>query len=393
MSEKKPSKNESPEQISNPTLNGRRRSGTRRVIRGDTAPRMTPAGIESFAIKESVAAAQEAQATAVRDIIASAPAHDIPAVANSLRAILDGSSPEDAALLRGVLESSAAGTETPVDLHPDEELSKGWRTGGYPYKNLLSRKAYEKKKYQLQVELLKLQAWVKETGQKVVILFEGRDAAGKGGTIKRFMEHLNPRGARVVALEKPSEVERGQWYFQRYVEHLPTAGEIVFFDRSWYNRAGVERVMSFCTTDEYAEFLRQTPEFERNLVRSGTHLIKFWFSVSREEQHRRFKEREAHPLKHWKLSPIDKASLDQWDAYTKAKETMFFHTDTADVPWTVIKSDCKKRARLSAMRYVLHRLPYTHKSLETIGPLDPLIVGRAHLVFESGERHGDSLLN
>ena len=194
-------------------------------------------------------------------------------------------------------------------------------------------------------------------------------------------------------LEKPSEVESGQWYFQRYVQHLPTAGEIVFFDRSWYNRAGVERVMKFCTPDEYAEFLRQAPEFERNLVRSGMHLIKFWFSVSREEQRRRFKEREAHPLKHWKLSPIDMASLDKWDAYTKAKETMFVHTDTADVPWTVIKSDCKKRARLSAMLYVLHRLPYTHKSPETIGALDPLIVGRAHLVFETGERHGDSPMN
>ena len=280
-------------------------------------------------------------------------------------------------------------------LTADEELSDGWRKGDYPYKNLLSEKeSARKQKYRLQVELLKLQAWVKATGQKVVILFEGRDAAGKGGTIKRLMEHLNPRGARVVALEKPSEVERGQWYFQRYVEHLPTAGEIVLFDRSWYNRAGVERVMKFCTQEEYAEFLRQTPEFERNLVRSGTHLIKFWFSVSRDEQRRRFKERgRPTPLKHWKLSPIDRASLDKWDAYTKAKETMFFHTDTADVPWTVIKSDCKKRARLSAMRYVLHRLPYTNKSLQRIGDLDPLIVGRAHLVFETGETHGESLMN
>ena len=203
-----------------------------------------------------------------------------------MKAILDGASPEDATLLRGILAKNAAGTDTPVDTHPDEVLSKGWRNGEYPYKNLLSRKSYEKQKYQLQVELLKLQAWVKASREKVVILFEGRDAAGKGGTIKRFMEHLNPRGARVVALEKPSEVESGQWYFQRYVEHLPTAGEIVMFDRSWYNRAGVERVMKFCTSEDYVEFLRQTPEFERNLVRSGTHLIKFWFSVSREEQRR-----------------------------------------------------------------------------------------------------------
>jgi polyphosphate kinase 2 len=201
------------------------------------------------------------------------------------------------------------------------------------------------------------------------------------------MEHLNPRGARVVALEKPSEIERGQWYFQRYVEHLPTAGEIVLFDRSWYNRAGVERVMGFCTSEELNEFMRQAPEFERNLVRSGTHIIKFWYSVSRNEQRRRFKERESHPLKQWKLSPIDMASLDKWDDYTKAKEAMFFHTDTTDAPWTVIKSDCKKRARLNGMRYVLHRLPYEGKDEERIGPLDPMIVGRANVVYERGERH------
>jgi polyphosphate kinase 2 len=250
------------------------------------------------------------------------------------------------------------------------------------------RKNYEKQKYHLQVELLKLQAWVKQYGQKVIILFEGRDAAGKGGTIKRFMEHLNPRGARVVALEKPSEIERGQWYFQRYVEHLPTAGEIVLFDRSWYNRAGVERVMGFCNQTEYEEFMRQAPEFEKNLVRSGMHVIKFWFSVSRDEQRRRFRERESHPLKQWKLSPIDKASLDKWDEYTKAKEAMFYYTDTTDSPWTVIKSDCKKRARLNAMRYVLHKLPYEGKDPNQIGALDPLLVGRANFVYERGERHG-----
>ena len=251
--------------------------------------------------------------------------------------------------------------------------------------NLLSRKKYEEQKYQLQVELLKLQAWVKETGQRVVILFEGRDAAGKGGAIKRFMEHLNPRGARVVALEKPNDVERGQWYFQRYISHLPTRGEIVLLDRSWYNRAGVERVMGFCTDTEYDEFMRQAPEFERHLVRSGIHLFKFWFSVSRDEQRRRFKERQAHPLKHWKLSPIDMASLDKWDAYTRAKEAMFLNCDTSDAPWTVIKSDCKKRARLNAMRYLLHRLPYTKKSIEKIGSVDPLIVGRPSLVPSRGD--------
>ena len=271
---------------------------------------------------------------------------------------------------------------------PDTELAAHWRDGEYPYKNLLSRKSYEKQKYHLQVELLKVQAWVKAAKQKVVILFEGRDAAGKGGAIKRFMEHLNPRGARVVALEKPSEVESGQWYFQRYVQHLPTAGEIVMMDRSWYNRAGVERVMGFCTEDEYREFMRQAPEFERNLVRSGTHLIKFWFSVSQAEQLRRFEERKAHPLKQWKLSPIDLASLDKWDAYTKAKEAMFFNTDTADAPWTVIKSNCKKRARLNAMRYILHRLPYANKDIRAIEPLDSLLVGRANIMYERGESPG-----
>lgn len=252
-----------------------------------------------------------------------------------------------------------------------------------------SRRRYFSELLRLQAELVRLQDWVVATGHKVVILFEGRDAAGKGGTIKRFMEHLNPRGARVVALEKPSEIESGQWYFQRYVQHLPTRGEIVLFDRSWYNRAGVERVMGFCTDAQYEQFMREAPEFERNLVRNGIHLFKFWFSVSRAEQRRRFKERETHPLKQWKLSPIDKASLDKWDDYTRAKEAMFLHTDTQDAPWTVIKSDCKKRARLNAMRYVLHRMPYARKDLRTLGPVDPLIVGRPALVGSVyGEAYG-----
>ena len=271
-------------------------------------------------------------------------------------------------------------------LGPDEQLSVRWRDGAYPYRNLMSRKSYEKEKYQLQVELLKLQAWAKESKQKLIIVFEGRDAAGKGGTIKRFMEHMNPRGARVVALEKPTDVESGQWYFQRYVQHLPTAGEIILFDRSWYNRAGVERVMNFCDTDQYAEFMRQVPEFERNLVRDGVHLIKLWFSVSRKEQRRRFKERKIHPLKQWKLSPVDLASLDKWDEYTRAKEAMFFYSDTLDAPWTVVKSDCKKRARLNAMRHVLHTIPYSNKDLDKIGPVDPLLVGRANIVYERAER-------
>ncbi len=302
---------------------------------------------------------------------------------DQLRALVDGASPDEVKSLRRVLFDRPTAPKPGID--PDLELAPGWRDGGYPYRNLMSRRNYEKQKYRLQVELLKLQAWVKDTGQRVVILFEGRDAAGKGGAIKRFMEHLNPRGARVVALEKPSEVERGQWYFQRYISHLPTQGEIVLFDRSWYNRAGVERVMGFCNHNEYDEFMRQCPEFERHLVRSGVHLFKFWFSVSRAEQRRRFKERKAHPLKQWKLSPIDMASLDKWDEYTRAKEAMFLHTDTSDSPWTVIKSDCKKRARLNAMRYLLLRLPYGNKDAVTIGTVDPLLVGRAALVAGPGE--------
>ncbi len=345
----------------------------RPVAGGDIPPNLSKRGIEGFTVGAAVDGAQESKMGAMRDVMAGMP--------------LD----ESVALLRGLLRQQGVKGEELV-VNPDDELVKDWRDGGYPYKNLMQRRNYERQKYRLQVELLKLQAWVKETGQKVVILFEGRDAAGKGGTIKRFMEHLNPRGARVVALEKPSEIERGQWYFQRYVEHLPTSGEIVLFDRSWYNRAGVERVMGFCTDQEYSEFVRQAPEFERMLARNGTHLIKFWFSVSREEQRRRFGERKVHPLKQWKLSPIDMASLDKWDDYTKAKEAMFFHTDTADAPWTVIKSNCKKRARLNAMRYVLHKLPYHNKDTDRIGNLDPLIVGRANVVYERGEQQGVPIL-
>ncbi len=357
---------------------------SRPVRRGDIIEAKTEKAIANNVIEESIQSAQASKIAAVSDIIHSVPPHDVETLQRVLEAIMAGASQDDAAVLRKALLVQKD-LQLPTSLEPDDELSPDWRNGGYPYKLLMSRKNYERQKYQLQVELLKLQAWIKASGQKLVILFEGRDAAGKGGTIKRFMEHLNPRGARVVALEKPSDVERGQWYFQRYVEHLPTAGEIVLFDRSWYNRAGVERVMGFCSHNEYEEFMRQTPEFERNLVRSGTHLIKFWFSVSREEQQRRFKERQSHPLKQWKLSPIDMASLDKWDEYTKAKEAMFYNTDTTDSPWTVIKSDCKKRARLNAMRYVLHKLPYEGRDPAKIRTLDPLIVGRANVVFEKGE--------
>ena len=363
----------------------------RRVAAGDVAPVMTEAAIGNFMAERGKDAADARHIGALKDVLSGYIPGNTQEVADTLAAILQGASPDESQVLRDALTQANAITEK-TSVIADEELSSDWRSGGYPYKNLMLRKNYERSKYQLQVELLKLQAWVKETGQKVVILFEGRDAAGKGGAIKRFMEHLNPRGARVVALEKPSESERGQWYFQRYIQHLPTAGEIVLFDRSWYNRAGVERVMGFCTQAEYDDFMRQVPEFERNLVRSGIHLFKFWFSVSRKEQRRRFKEREKHPLKQWKLSPIDKASLDKWDDYTHAKEAMFFSTDTADAPWIVIKSDCKKRARLNAMRYVLHRLAYGQKDGARIGPVDPLIVGRANVVYEIGEGEDKPLL-
>lgn len=224
------------------------------------------------------------------------------------------------------------------------EVIRRFENGMYPYTDKVKKSEYEKEKAQLQVELLKVQRWVKATGKKIVILFEGRDAAGKGGAIKRFMEHLNPRGARVVALEKPTVAEQTQWYFQRYVKHLPSAGEIVLLDRSWYNRAGVERVMGFCDPGAYLEFMRQCPEIERMLVRSGVLLFKYWFSVTQEEQRRRFEARKSDPLKQWKLSPVDQASIDKWGDYTEAKEAMFFYTDTADAPWTIIKSDDKKRA-------------------------------------------------
>ena len=261
-----------------------------------------------------------------------------------------------------------------------------FETGEYPYDEKLSRRDYEERKAQLQVELLKVQDWVKETGRKIVILFEGRDAAGKGGTIKRFTEHLNPRGARVVALDKPTETEKTEWYFQRYIRHLPHAGEIVLFDRSWYNRAGVERVMGFCSAQQYLEFMRQVPELERMFVRSGVVLFKYWFSVSREEQRRRFEARENDALKQWKLSPVDRQSLGKWDAYTEAKEAMFFYTDTADAPWTIVKSDDKKRARLNCMRHFLSSLSYADKDAEVVGQPDPLIVGTSADAIGSGDR-------
>ncbi len=273
----------------------------------------------------------------------------------------------------------------PVLVQRDGKIAETWR-GEFPYNELLSRKKYERAKRGLQIELLKLQRHIKSSGGRLVIVFEGRDAAGKGGTIKRFTENLNPRGARVVALERPTDREQSEWYLQRYVAHLPAAGEIVLFDRSWYNRAGVERVMGFCEQDECQEFLREAPEFERMLARDGMVLIKFWFSVSRAEQLNRFVRRQLDPVKKWKLSHIDLASLDKWDAYTEAKEAMFFFTDVADAPWTVVKSNDKRRARLEAMRYVLSQFRYEGRDDDLVARPDPLIVGPAPLLRETSER-------
>ncbi|HEX6401793.1 MAG TPA: polyphosphate kinase 2 [Pseudonocardiaceae bacterium] len=271
-------------------------------------------------------------------------------------------------------------------LGPDGYEITTWQQD-YPYAERMDREEYESTKRSLQIELLKMQSWVKDSGQRVVVLFEGRDAAGKGGTIKRFTEHLNPRGARVVALDKPSERERTQWYFQRYFSQLPAAGEIVLFDRSWYNRAVVERVMGFCTISEYHEFMDQTPRLERALVDDGIHLVKLWFSVSRAEQRTRFIIRVIDPLRQWKLSPVDLAALDRWDDYTQAKEAMFQCTDTPAAPWTVVKSNDKKRGRIAALRWVLSTLGYPTKDHDVVGTPDPLIAGPPAQVYEQSERN------
>jgi polyphosphate kinase 2 len=309
------------------------------VSHGDVIEDLSPEGIEAALVAEGQASSLGTKLNAIREILIDSKPEDLDEVLRWVVAFQQGQSADERAELSELIA------------HQDQPE-------------------------------FKMQAWVRESGERVVIVFEGRDAAGKGGTIKRFMEHINPRGSRVVALEKPTETERGQWYFQRYVNHLPSNGEIVLFDRSWYNRAGVEPVMGFCSPEEHREFLRQAPNFEHALTASGIHLFKFWFSVSREEQRRRFKERELHPLKQWKLSPIDLASLDKWDDYTIAKEQMFLYTDTSHAPWTVIKSDCKKRARLNTMRYVLHKIPYEGKDLQRIGQIDSLLVGRADLLSE-----------
>ncbi|MET7386156.1 polyphosphate kinase 2 [Streptomyces sp. NPDC005385] len=274
--------------------------------------------------------------------------------------------------------------EQPVLLDEAGRPLATWQEN-YPYDRRVRRKEYERQKRILQIEMLKLQRWARDTGARVIVVCEGRDAAGKGGTIQRFTERLNPRSARIVALDKPTEREAGQWYFQRYATHLPAPGELVFFDRSWYNRAGVERVMGYCTDDQYDLFLRQCPAFEAMLVEDGVVLVKFWFSVSRAEQRTRFAIRQVDPVRQWKLSPTDLDSLDRWDDYTLAKIEMFRATDTEHAPWTVVKSNDKRRARLESMRSLLARIDYTNKDTEAVGTPDPLVIGPADTLLEPGE--------
>ncbi len=285
-----------------------------------------------------------------------------------------------AAMLKDLSDASKV-MKSSTMMSGKELLKITYANGEYPYEKKMKLADYEKEKRSLQIELLKVQAWLKEKNKKVVTIFEGRDAAGKGGTIKRFTEHLNPRVARVIALEKPTDRELGEWYFQRYVKHLPTNGELILFDRSWYNRGGVEIVMGFCSKHDHLEFMRQAPMFERMLVNSDTILFKYWFSVTQQEQIRRFHSRKHDLLKQWKLSPIDVQSLDKWDAYTKARESMFFNTDTADAPWTVIKSDDKKRARLACIRHFLYTLDYDDKDTSVIYMPDELICGTVEKMY------------
>jgi polyphosphate kinase len=303
----------------------------------------------------------------------SAPAEDFNALP------LDWASNRD--LLAGLTVDDDDEHDDPVLRWPDGRIVDTWRED-YPYPEKMTRDEYEYLKRPLQIELVRLQNWVKDTGQRIVMVFEGRDAAGKGGTIKRFTEHLNPRGASVVALIKPTERERSQWYFQRYVPSLPGAGEIVMFDRSWYNRAGVERVMGFCTDEEYWEFMRETPEFEKMLINSGLHLTKFWFSVTPAEQRTRFAIRRIDPVRQWKLSPMDIESLDKWEGYTEAKEAMFHYTDTEKAPWTVIRSNDKKRARIEAIKHILLKFDYEGKNADAIGEPDKNLIGPASAMSE-----------
>lgn len=258
-------------------------------------------------------------------------------------------------------------------------------SGGYPYDEKMKRKKYEKQLRELQIELLKLQYSLQKTGKRMMVVFEGRDTAGKGGTISRFQQHLNPRHAHVVALTKPTDMERGQWYFQRYIAHLPTAGDMAFFDRSWYNRAGVEPVMGFCTEEQRQLFLQETPHFEERLVNDGIYLVKIWLTIGQEMQIRRLHKRHHDPLKQWKISPIDLKAFELWEEYTKAKELMFKETHKPKTPWTVILSNDKMRARLNAIRLVLNGIDYEGKDADIVKEPDPKIVGSGDKFFFNRE--------
>jgi polyphosphate kinase len=371
---------------------------TRTVTTAEPAAVEVPAPVDDAAAKPRKRVAKTDKALA-----SEAPSTSVTEAPAMAEEPAGAAPPADAVAAPAIVSAEA---EAPDDLTPAQQahrlaqmrhdpaaIQRVFETGEYPYQSRLREKPYIKRMTELQRELLKAQRWVEETGQRIIVLFEGRDAAGKGGTIKRFMEHMNPRTARVVALQKPTERERTQWYFQRYIQHLPAAGELVLFDRSWYNRAGVERVMGFCSPVEYLEFMRQCPEFERMLTRSGIRLFKYWFSVTREEQRSRFEAREVDPLKQWKLSPIDRASLGKWDDYTEAKEAMFFYTDTADAPWMILKSDDKKRARLNALQHFLTSLPYVGKDESIVGKFDPLIVGSTDHVIGHSTRLFDTSIH
>jgi polyphosphate kinase len=288
-----------------------------------------------------------------------------------------------------LLEEVGPGEELPgfdIDdpVLPLEIEQKALKSGGFPYNERMKHKVYRKEVRPLQIELVKLQRWVEKAGIRLVVIFEGRDAAGKGGTINRFMQHLNPRHARIVALSKPTETERGEWYFQRYVRHLPSAGNMVLFDRSWYNRAGVERVMGFCTEAQAALFLEEAPHFEAGLVRDGIILIKLWLNVGREMQLKRFHARRHHPLKRWKLTDTDILGLTKWESYNIAQEDIFRLTHTDAAPWTVVMSNDKRRGRLAAMRAVLSRIDYAGKDPAIASPPDPLLVGSGPKFFMAG---------
>lgn len=313
----------------------------------------------------------------LKQAIRTEPAHSAIRFARNLTKKLDPQAKEE--LLLALIERAVCREDKKVSATAGmDELRPNLKPGEYPYLHAYNRALYARQIRLLQIELLKLQNWVQKEGKKLVVIFEGRDAAGKGGTIQRFIEHLNPRAVRIAALPKPTSQEAGQWYFQRYVSHLPTKGEMVFFDRSWYNRAVVEPVMGFCTQQEYETFMKEVPSFERNIISEGTILFKFWLDVTQKEQKRRFKQRRTDPLKQWKLSPVDLASLSKWDEYTQAINQMFFNTDTAYAPWTIIESDDKMRARINAIRVVLSNIDYEGRDLSVIGEVDPRIVFRAN---------------